>query len=769
MVYIINYFTFVSDFEQTKPGTMKKRLFTLLLLGLAAVASSQVIISGKVTDKKNPVRGASITLKDTYDGATTDSLGRFSFRTSEKGELLLVVTAVNYKPYEQAIKLEGSSMNFDIVLKEEITELSAVTLTAGTFEASDRKRAAVVLNSIDIVTTASANADITQALKTLPGAQQVGETEGLFVRGGTGAETKIFIDGTLVNRFFYSSSPNIAGYGRFSPFLFKGTVFSTGGYSALYGQALSSVVILESIDLPEQTSATLGVSVLNLDGGYQYLNKKKTASWGFNYNYTNLALAFAVLKQKQDYFWTPAFHNAEGNFRVKTSKTGMLKYYGVFSASKFGFTTPSLDTTGYYDMFRLKNFYMYHNLSWKENIGTRWKFNGGISYTNNKDDMNGGLQNASKTDVTLTGLEFKNFAIKPLGNYFNAKAVFERRLKGLSAVRFGSEYNYSNDKATFTDNNGNKYTNVLQEHTKSLFAESDIYLTNALAAKIGTRLEHSSTLQKFNIAPRISLAYKTGKQSQASLAYGIFYQNPETKYLPSPNTLGFSRAAHYIAQYQKNTKLTVFRTEIFYKKYHDLIKTGFSNGREGLAINNKGYGDAKGFEFFWRDKKTIKDLDYWVSYSFLDTKRDFLNFPAAITPNFAAKHTASLVLKKFVLPWKTGFNASYNYSSSRPYYNIGYDGSQYKFTDRGLVPDYHNVSFSLNYIPTIGKENAKGFAVYVLSINNIFNIKQSYGYQYSYNGAKKEEIVPPSRMFVFIGAFFSFGIDRTQDAIDNNL
>jgi hypothetical protein len=208
---------------------------------------------------------------------------------------------------------------------------------------------------------------------------------------------------------------------------------------------------------------------------------------------------------------------------------------------------------------------------------------------------------------------------------------------------------------------------------------------------------------------------------------------------------------------------------MFYKKYHDLIKTGFNNGRDGIALNNNGFGDAKGFEIFWRDKKTIKDFDYWISYSYLDTKRNFLNFPYAITPNFAAKHTASLVLKKFVLPWKTGFNASYNYASSRPYYNITYDGSQYKFTDRGLIPDYHNVSFSLNYIPTIGKQDAKGFAVYVLAINNIFNIKQTYGYQYSYNGAKKEAIVPPSRMFVFIGAFFSFGIDRTQDAINNNL
>jgi len=120
------------------------------------------------------------------------------------------------------------------------------------------------------------------------------------------------------------------------------------------------------------------------------------------------------------------------------------------------------------------------------------------------------------------------------------------------------------------------------------------------------------------------------------------------------------------------------------------------------------------------------------------------------------------------MPWKTGFNASYTYASSRPYYNITFDGSQYKFSDKGLVPEYNNVSFSLNYIPSIGK-TTKSFVVYVLSINNILNIKQTYGYQYSYNGSRKEEIVPPSRMFVFIGAFFSFGIDRTQDAINNNL
>jgi vitamin B12 transporter len=741
-----------------------RRLLIIFLLSPVFIFS-QTIVTGKVADKKNPIAGVSITLKDTYDGATTDSSGRFSFKTTEKGEVTLVASSVGYKPYEQKIRLGEGKLELEIILKEEITEMKAVVVTAGAFEASDKKRAGVVLNSIDIVTTASANADVTQALKTLPGAQQVGETEGLFVRGGTAAETKIFIDGTLVNKFFYTSSPNVAGYGRFSPFLFKGTVFSTGGYSALYGQALSSAVILESIDLPERTSASLALSPLGVDGGYQYLNKKKTASWGFDANYTNLGPTFKIIKQKQDYFQMPAIEEAHFNFRFKTSKTGMLKFYSNYSSNQFGFHTASLDSLGFLDMFKLNNFYAYQNLAWKESLGKGWKINAGTSYAYNRDNIQSRLEDGAKNTVS----SFKNFDIKPVGNYLNSKLVLEKKLKGLSAVRFGSEYNFSKDRFSYTDHYyDTSFNGSFTEHTVSLFAEGDVYLTNALAAKLGTRLEHSSYLNKFNIAPRISLAYKTGKTSQASVAYGIFYQDPESKYMPSPYSLGFLKATHYIAQYMVTTNLTVFRIEGFYKKYDNLLKTTFYNGRE-VAASNKGFGDAKGFEIFWRDKKTVKNLDYWISYSYLDTKRDFLTFPSAITPNFAAKHTASVVVKKFVMPWKTGFNLAYNYSSSRPYYNISFTGSEFKFTDRGFVPQYHNVSFSLNYIPAIGKPNAKTFAVYVLSVNNIFNIKQTYGYQYSYNGSRKEAIVPPSRMFVYIGAFFSFGIDRSQDAINNNL
>jgi hypothetical protein len=123
------------------------------------------------------------------------------------------------------------------------------------------------------------------------------------------------------------------------------------------------------------------------------------------------------------------------------------------------------------------------------------------------------------------------------------------------------------------------------------------------------------------------------------------------------------------------------------------------------------------------------------------------------------------------LPWKTGFNFSYNFATGRPYYNIVFDNAQGKFAiaDQGKTINYNNVSFSVNYLPNLGKKDAKTFAVWVLGINNVFGQEQVYSYNYSNNGNRKEAVTPPSKRFIFIGCFLSFGADRTQDAINNNL
>ncbi len=751
--------------------------FSFFILSLFTALSSlgQITITGKVSDNKNlPIKGVSITIVDSYDGGTTDSLGNFNFTTSEKGSKMLNATMSGFRSSNSKVDIANAPIILNITIKEIITELNAVTITAGAFEASDKKKG-TVLSSLDIVTTAGSNGDITGALKTLPGTQQVGESEGLFVRGGSATESKIFIDGSLINNFFYSSLPGLATRGRFNPFLFKGTVFSTGGYSALYGQALSAALILESADLPERTEANLSLSVIGVGGGIQKLAKNKKAAWGVSYNYTNLALAFAVIKQKIDFFKTPVYHQGDANFRIKTKNGGFVKYYGYASWNQTGIRNQDIDSVQLKNAFEIENLNTFQNISWKENIGYGFKLNTALSYSTNKDDITNELLNETNEKQEFfspAGYSGKNFSLLNKAQYAQAKVVLEKRLKGINTIRFGFDYFYSKEKTLFTLFDGTKYNDVVNDNLYAAFAETDLYLTKDLALKAGSRLEHSEQIDKWNIAPRASIAYKFKDKSQLSFAYGIFYQNPERKYLPVlTNSVGYSKATHYILQYQVAKNSRIFRTEMFYKNYNALYKTAINNTGREVAANNNGFGYAKGIEIFWRDKTTVKNLDYWVSYSYLDTKRNYLNYPGSLTPSFAASHTASFVAKKFVLPWKTGFNMSYNFASGRPFYNLRYDNAQSKYTvkEEGKTINYNSLSFSMNYLPNLGKTNKKTFIVWVLSLTNVLGQEQIFNYNFSSINNNKVAVVPPSKRFLYIGCFLSFGIDRTQDAINNNL
>lgn len=751
-----------------------KVALVLMILFAGLAGRAQIKISGKLTDTKNkPLSGASITIKESYDGATTDSLGNFSFTTTETGERELNATMSGYSSFKTQLAIGNKDIIQNISIKELITELNAVTITVGSFEASDKKKG-TVLSSLDIVTTAGAEGDVTGALKTLPGSQRVGESEGLFVRGGSATESKIFIDGSVVNNFFYSSLPGISTRGRFNPFLFKGTVFAAGGYSALYGQALSAALILESNDLPEKTQANLNFSVTGLGGGIQKLAKNKKSAWGFSYNYTNLALAFAVIKQGPEFFKTPIYHDGDANFRIKTKRGGIIKYYGYASGNSTALRNPNIDSLNLKDAFEIKNINTFQNISLRQPLGNGWKLNTALSFSTNRDDIKGELQDEKNTKQEIfspIGYAFKNFSLINNAKYAQARVVFDKKLSGINVLRFGADYFFSNEKTTYTLFNGNKYTDAVRDDLYAAFAETDFYITRDLALKAGTRLEHSALMDRWNIAPRVSLAYKLNPTAQVSFAYGIFYQNPERKYLPATADLKYSKATHYILQYQRSADKRTFRTEVFYKNYNDLFKTAPDAFGRIVAANNNGFGFAKGVEMFWRDKRSVKNLDYWISYSLLDTKRNYLNFPGQIRPAFAATHTASLVAKKFVLPWKTGFNASYSFATGRPFYNMGFDNTQSKYVikEEGRTINYNSLSFSLNYLPNLGKATKKPFSVWVLSLSNVLGQKQVYGYNFSSMNSNRSAIVPPSKRFLYIGCFISFGIDRTEDAINNHL
>ena len=189
---------------------------------------AQSTVSGVIlNDKNEPVMGVNVYLEGTYDGTITDLDGKFSFTTQETSYATLIASYIGYEEYKlEALVIDMAGLKLS--LRESLNALNTVVLSAGSFSAGDSSKASV-LKPLDIVTTAGAVGDFVGALQTLPGTSSNADDGRLFVRGGSAEETQIFIDGSRVFRPFAPTTGNIPTRGRFSPFLFDGITFSTGG------------------------------------------------------------------------------------------------------------------------------------------------------------------------------------------------------------------------------------------------------------------------------------------------------------------------------------------------------------------------------------------------------------------------------------------------------------------------------------------------------------------------------------------------------------
>ena len=716
-----------------------KQILSILFIAIQFSLIAQTTISGKVTDaQKQPIIGASVYLDGTYDGTSTNEKGEFSFSTSEKETQTLVISFISFDTY---IKTADVSLlkNLKIKLRDDVNALDAVIINAGTFEAGEKAKV-TVLKPLDIVTTASALGDVMGALQTLPGTSTVDEDGRLFVRGGEAEETQIFIDGIRVFTPYAASARNIPTRGRFSPFLFKGISFSTGGYSAEYGQALSSVLQLNTIDKPLEEKTDLSFMTVGLGVGNTQIWGKN--SFSINTSYVNLAPYQEAFPDRNNWKKPVQALSGEMVYRYQFKNESLLKLYGAFSYTDFDLIQ---DDINFVDGFRfgLNNRNLYFNTSYKNRFGDNWKIETGFSFTNDYSNIN------IIDDLVTDNENSMHFKVK-------LKKQFSNRFK----ISFGSEYFMTDFNEDYTPNNGLKLTYGFNNNILASFAETDIFFSKNLATKIGIRAENSELLNEFTISPRVSLAYKAGKNSQFSLAYGQFYQNPKNEYLKFSQDFKAENTSHLIANYQKTKQGQIFRIEAYYKNYSDLVKYNNSTPIYTSNLNNNGNGFAKGFDVFWRQNGKIKNTDYWVSYSYLDTERNYKNYPKSARPGFASKHNLSLVAKHWVEEWKSQIGFSYNFASGRNYTNPNEGGFL-----NNKTKNYN--SLSINWAYLIDQQK-----ILYLSVNNILGTQNVFGYNYK-NTAEpngnfdRQAIIPNADRFFFVGFFWTISDNKKTNQLDN--
>jgi hypothetical protein len=165
--------------------------FELFFCAFGPVVNAQTThVYGRVVDRGTgeALPGASVWSVGAYDGATADLDGHFAFTTERRGASAVRASLAGYEADSVVVMLQGDTVQLVFALREAAARVGEVVITAGAFEASDRSRGAA-LTPLDVVTVASAGADVYGALRTLPGAQvSTGDVEGLFVRGGIGNE-----------------------------------------------------------------------------------------------------------------------------------------------------------------------------------------------------------------------------------------------------------------------------------------------------------------------------------------------------------------------------------------------------------------------------------------------------------------------------------------------------------------------------------------------------------------------------------------------------
>ncbi|RTY92424.1 carboxypeptidase-like regulatory domain-containing protein [Flavobacterium sp. GT3R68] len=713
-------------------------LFTVAIFLFSVSLFSQNTISGKVVNEKGiAISEANIFIDGTYDGANSDADGNFSFTTSATGKQTLVVTFLLSETSKTVIDADNFQ-NKTVRLKDNVNALDAVIITAGSFEAGDKARVSV-LKPLDIVTTAGSSGDIVAALQTLPGTQTVGESGKLFVRGGEADETQTYVDGIRVAQPYGASTGNLPTRGRFSPFLFSGMSFSTGGYSAEYGEALSSVLLLNTQDDPDQNKTD--VSLMTVGLGLGNTQKWQKSSFSFNATYIDLAPYQVAIPQKVD--WNRPFQSLAGESVYRYHfESGLLKIYAAFDASRFDINQ---QTPNGPDKIRvnLKNNNFYFNTSYKGKFGSNWQIITGLSYgygeNNIAIDLNGvkNIENASHLKLKL-------------------KKSFSDRIK----VSFGADYFSTRFDETYNEYSGPSFQSGYDANISAAYTEADIFFSKKFAAKLGVRASNNDLLDETVVSPRVSLAYKVSKNGQFSFAYGDFIQSPKQDYLKFADHLDSEKASHYILNYQYSKDRQTFRAEAYFKEYRDLVKYDSEMPSFDSNFNNNGKGYAKGLDLFWRDGKSIKNLEYWVSYSYIDTKRDYRNYPTSVTPHFVADQSLSLVTKYWINDWKSQVSFTNSFSTGRPYNNP----NETQFMN-GKTKTYNSLSMSWAYLLSQQK-------ILYFSVSNVLGSKNIYGYEYASapdsNGVyNRQAVTPTADRFFFVGFFWTISNDKKTNQLDN--
>ncbi len=723
---------------------MKKILLTIFFLTSLAFRDyaqvnnthqkEPIKVSGKIIDDEGkPLPYVNVYLLNTLDGTMSDDTGNFSFATKANGNAELVASLIGYKKFQEKINLSPPPDYIVIKLSISAITTKEVIVTASSF--SNEKEKGVVLTSMDIITTPGGAADIFQSLKTLPGITLVSESAELYIRGGDPLETLVLVDQATINHPYTFESAYGGIFSNINTNTIKGLYFSSGGFSAKYGNALSGVLELNTKNEPESEEIAIGISMASaeLNGTIPLSNNFGLI---FNARQSFTKPIFWLNGEARDFTIMPNSKDLNSSLIYKYSNTGRIKFSSYFAEDKEGV---NVALPGYVDVFNGTSSSSFYNLQTSDIFFDNISAKTSLSYNIYKNKWLLGILDYKRTD---TNYKLRSDFESPLTKGIKLTAGFE--IEKRNAVFLGiipkEDYNLKND-APFEFLNAS--FDVTRTGSYLEFELNNLLNAEGLFLVAGGR---EDIIKPFNLNwfdPRINLGYKLNEKSTLNLGFGIFHQHPDPRlYSPSdgnPN-LKPMEAVHYIFSYDyKFNENNNIRIESYYKDYKYLPLAD-----KYLNYNNNGYGFAEGVDFFYKGN-FFKDISGWISYSYIDTKRKWMDYKELGSSDYNITHNLSLVLK-YNLTQSLQLGLNYKYATGKPYttiigasYNSNLDiyEPEYGATNSERLPSYQRLDFRITYLTQLFNNY---FSVFYIEGLNILNINNIFDYSYNFDYTERSKV-----------------------------
>lgn len=714
-------------------------LAILLLTLPACLLMAQTAVGGRVTGAGvGGVAGVNVYCPGTYEGATTDSIGEFSFTATAELPFTVYTQFLGMRPDSAVVVDAASAKTLRLRLQPTAASLSEVVVTAGAFVASDTRKTAV-LSSVDVATT-GATADLAEALSTLPGSTPAGETGQLLVRGGTAAETQAYINGLRVPQLYSATVSDVPARTRFSPFAFEGITFATGGFSAAYGDALSGALILQTKGRPIEgitsvNAMTLGGSI----GHTQPIGDHHAVAVELGGSHLGL-YAQLYEESRRVLERAPQGLNASAGYWYEGDDGRSLRVLHQSATQHFAGVNP--DEAIFYGATRraLDNLNTYTQAVYQQAARRQGMWELGAAVATNHDHLEG------DDDVT----ELDQIDLQLRAEY--ADQWGERAL-----WRAGTEVQGRREAVGKNVPEMQRVAEVDRGYAAA-FAEADWFLASRWVLRSGLRLDRYDGTHT-SLSPRLQLSYLFSSAHQLALSAGNYRQRQSDQVVFAR---AFDLAPATLDQlgltYSRTWDGRVLRAEAYAKRYDRLLSYDATG-----AFASGGDGYARGLDLFFRDRKTVPDADFWVSYSFADAARRRGDLSERAPVPFASRHNVAVVAKRFFPGPGFGLSATYRWHAGRPY-----DDPNAAVRYGGLTPDFHDLSLNLSYVTEVGGH----FTVIFASLTNVTGARQVNQYRFAQTPDvvgeyARLEVDPLFPRFPFVGMFVSIGERDRVGTVDD--